>query len=58
MIACDSCSGGCEFDPHWVRQHSVMEIDREMFSVAILPISLIQEGWVSVSGENHYWLTV
>ena len=34
---------------HWVRQHSFMEIDHEIFSMAILFFPLIQEGQLSVS---------
>ena len=34
------------------RQHSCVEIDHEMFSTVILPLPLIQEGQLSVSGER------
>ena len=34
------------------RQYSFMEIDNEIFSVVILPLLLIQEGQLSVSGER------
>ena len=34
------------------RQHSFMEIDREIFSTVILSLPLIQEGQLSVSGER------
>ena len=34
------------------RQHSFVEIDREIFSTVILSIPLIQEGQWSVSGER------
>ena len=33
-------------------QHSIMEIDHEIFSVVILSLPLIQEGQLSVSGER------
>ena len=35
-----------------VRQHSFVEIDREIFSMVFLSLSLIQEGILSVSGER------
>ena len=44
--------GGCGFNPRQVRQHSFMEIDREIFSTVILSLLLIQEGQLSVSGER------
>ena len=34
------------------RQHSFVEIDREVFSTVILSLPLIQEGQLSVSGER------
>ena len=34
------------------RQHSVVEIDDEIFSTVILSLLLIQEGQLSVSGER------
>ena len=34
------------------RQHSFVEIDREIFSTVILSLPLIQEGHLSVSGER------
>ena len=34
------------------RQHSFVEIDREIFSTVILYLPLIQEGQLSVSGER------
>ena len=39
------------------RQHSFVEIDHEIFSTVILSLSLIQEGQLSISGEEHaqYW---
>ena len=43
--------GGRGFDPRRGRQHSFMEIDREIFSMVILSFPLIQEGQLSVSGE-------
>ena len=33
-------------------QHSLVEIDHEMFSTVILSLPLIQEGQLSVSGER------
>ena len=44
--------GGCGFNPSRGRQHSFMEIDREIFSTVILSLPLIQEGQLSVSGER------
>ena len=44
--------GGRGFNPHWGRQHSFVEIDREIFSTVILSLPLIQEGQLSVSGER------
>ena len=44
--------GGCGFNPRRGRQHSFVEIDREIFSVVILSLPLIQEGQLSVSGER------
>ena len=48
--------GGPGFSPRRGRQHSFVEIDREIFSTVILPLPLIQEGQLSVSGERM-WLT-
>ena len=39
------------FDPYLGRQHGFVEIDREMFSMVILSLLLIQEGQLSVSGK-------
>ena len=44
--------GGHGFNPCRGRQHSFMEIDREIFSTVILSLPLIQEGQLSVSGER------
>ena len=44
--------GGHGFNPRQGRQHSFMEIDREIFSTVILSLPLIQEGQLSVSGER------
>ena len=44
--------GGLRFNPRRGRQHSVVDIDREIFSTVILPLPLIQEGQLSVSGER------
>ena len=45
------------FDPCWVRQHSFMEIDREIFSMVILSHLLIQEGQFSVSTKRMRTIT-
>ena len=50
--ASDWRPGGCCFDPHRGWQHSFLEIDREIFSMVILSLPLIQEGQLSVSGER------
>ena len=42
---------GRGFDPH-VRQHSFVEIGREIISTAILSLPLIQEGQLPVTGER------
>ena len=44
--------GGCGFNPHRGRQHSLVEIDHEIFSTVILSLALIQEGQLSVSSER------
>ena len=44
--------GGRGFSSHRGRQHSFVEIDREIFSTVILSLTLIQEGQLSVSGER------
>ena len=44
--------GGSVFNPRRGRQHSFVEIDREIFSMVILSLLLIQEGQLSVSGER------
>ena len=44
--------GGRGFNPRQGRQHSFVEINREIFSTVILPHPLIQEGQLSVSGER------
>ena len=38
--------------PAGSRQHSVMEIDHEIFYMVILSLLLIQEGQLSVSGQK------
>ena len=43
---------GRGFNPRQGRQHSFVEIDHEIFSTVILPLPLIQEGQLSVSGER------
>ena len=40
------------FNPRRGRQHSLVEIDHEIFSTVILSLPLIQEGQLSVSGER------
>ena len=44
--------GGRGFNPRRGWQHSLVEIDHEIFSTVILSIPLIQEGQLSVSGER------
>ena len=44
--------GGRRFNPRRALQHSFVEIDCEIFSTVILPLLLIQEGQLSVSGER------
>ena len=44
--------GGLGLNPHQGRQHSFAEIDREIFSMVILSLPLIQEGQLSVSGKR------
>ena len=41
-----------DFDPLWVRQHSFVDIDNEIFATVILSLPLIQEGELSVSGRR------
>ena len=50
--------GGRGFNPCRGRQHSFVEIDREIFSTVILSLLLIQEGHLSVSGERMCTLGV
>ena len=50
--------GGHRFDPHRGWQHSVMEIDHEIFSMVILSLQLIQEGQLSVSGKRMYTILI
>ena len=51
-VPSDWRSGGRGFNSHRGRQHSFVEIDREIFSMVILSLPLIQEGQLSVSGER------
>ena len=44
--------GGRGFNPRRGRQHSFVEIDHEIFSTVILPLPLIQEGQLSISGKR------
>ena len=44
--------GGRGFNPRRGRQHSVVEIDHEIFSRVVLSFPLIHEGQLSVSGER------
>ena len=44
--------GGRGFNPCRDRQHSFVDIDREIFSTVILSLPLIQEGQLSVFGER------
>ena len=39
-------------NPRRGRQHSFVEIDREIFSAVILSLPLIEEGQLSVSGKR------
>ena len=50
--------GGRGFNPRRGRQHSFVEIDREIFSMVILSHLLIQEGQLSVSDERMCTLLV
>ena len=43
---------GRRFDPHTVRQHSVVEIGHVIISTAILSLPLIQEVQLSATGER------
>ena len=43
---------GRRFNPSRGWQHSFVKIDREILSVVILSLPLIQEGQLSVSGER------
>ena len=43
---------GHGFDPRRGQQHSLVEIDHEIFSTVILSLQLIQEGQLSVSGKR------
>ena len=56
--------GGRGFNPRRGRQHSLVEIDHEIFSTVILSLPLIQEGQLSVSSCQflakecaQYWFT-
>ena len=44
--------GGLGFNPRQGRQHALVQIDHEIFSMVILSLPLIQEGQLSVSGER------
>ena len=50
--ASDWRPGGCGFDSRRGRQHSLVEIDHEIFSTVIPSLLLIQEGQLSVSGKR------
>ena len=50
-VGCVWRPGGCGFNTRG-RQHFFVEIDHEIFSTVILPLSLIQEGQLPVSGER------
>ena len=55
----DCRSRGCELEPH-SGHITLVEIDLEIISMAILPFLLIQEGQLSVIGKSmctKYWLT-
>ena len=51
--------GGRGFIPRRGRQHSFVEIDREIFSTVILSLPLIQEGSCQFLAKEcaQYWLT-
>ena len=51
-VPSDLKPGGRRFNPSRGRQHSFVEIDREIFSTVILFLPLIQEGQLSVSGKR------
>ena len=44
--------GGSGFNPRRGQQHSFVLIDHEIFSTVILSLPLIQERYLSVSGER------
>ena len=48
----DWSPGGHGFNSYRGRQHSLVEIDHEIFSTVILSLPLIQKGQLSVSGER------
>ena len=51
----DACRTGDQVmdeSPAGVRQHSLVEIDHEIFSTVILSLPLIQEGQLLVSGRR------
>ena len=50
--ASDWRPGGPRFNPRRSRQHSLVDIFHEIFSMAILCLALIQEGQLSVFGER------
>ena len=50
--------GGREFNPRRGRQHSLVEIDHEIFSTVILSLPLIQKGQLSVSGDRMFTILV
>ena len=50
VVQSDACPTGDQENPCQFRQHSFMEIDREVFSMVILSLPLIQEGQLSVAG--------
>ena len=56
--ASDWRPGGLRFDPRQGWQHSLIEIDHEIFSTVILSLPLIQEGQLSVSGERKCTILV
>ena len=52
ICASDWCSGGCNFDHHWVQQLSFVVIHYEIFSATILTLPLIQEWLLSLLGKR------
>ena len=54
LLAYMAQSNDCPTDDQEVQQHSVVEMDLVIFSMANLSVLLIQQGHLSVSGEKLY----